>query len=78
MTAIVDLFPDYLRVGRRREMLVGVVCLVDCAIGCTMVMQVGATDTFLYKFCTNWFCCLVMINFGQTNRCTSVKLEYVI
>nr|UYG55591.1 GAT-2 [Macrophthalmus japonicus] len=41
VTAVVDLFPDTLRVGRRREMLVGVVCLVDMAIGCTMVMQGG-------------------------------------
>lgn len=40
VTAIVDLFPDYLRVGRRREMLVGALCLVDMALGCTMVMQV--------------------------------------
>lgn len=40
VTAIVDLFPDYLRVGRRREILVGAVCLIDFAIGCTMVMQV--------------------------------------
>lgn len=41
VTAIVDLFPDTLRRGRRREMLVGVVCLVDFAIGCTMVMNGG-------------------------------------
>lgn len=41
VTAVVDLFPDTLRVGRRREMLVGVVCLVDMAIGSTMVMQVS-------------------------------------
>lgn len=41
VTAVVDLFPDTLRVGRRREMLVGVVCLVDMAIGCSMVMQVS-------------------------------------
>ncbi|KAK7071321.1 Sodium- and chloride-dependent creatine transporter 1 [Halocaridina rubra] len=41
VTAIVDLFPDTLRVGRRREMLVGAVCLFDFAIGCTMVMQGG-------------------------------------
>ncbi|XP_066967258.1 sodium- and chloride-dependent GABA transporter 2-like [Macrobrachium rosenbergii] len=41
VTAIVDLFPDILRVGRRREVLVAVVCLFDFAIGCTMVMQGG-------------------------------------
>lgn len=41
VTALVDLFPDYLRVGHRREVLVGVVCLIDMAIGCTMVMQGG-------------------------------------
>ncbi|KAK8726673.1 hypothetical protein OTU49_009988 [Cherax quadricarinatus] len=41
ITAIVDLFPEYLRVGSRREVLVGVVCLLDFAIGCTMVTQGG-------------------------------------
>ena len=40
ITAIIDLFPDVLRRGRRREMLVGAVCLIDFAIGTTMVMQV--------------------------------------
>ncbi|XP_076063249.1 sodium- and chloride-dependent GABA transporter 3-like [Oratosquilla oratoria] len=41
VTAIVDLYPDYLRRGRKREILVGVVCIIDAAIGCTMVMQGG-------------------------------------
>lgn len=40
VTAIVDLFPDYLRVGRRREALVFGVCSFDFLLGCTMVMQV--------------------------------------
>lgn len=40
VTAIVDLFPDYLRVGRRREALVFGVCAFDFLLGCTMVMQV--------------------------------------
>lgn len=40
ITAIVDLFPDTLRRGRRREMLVGAVCIIDFLIGCTMVMEV--------------------------------------
>ncbi|KAB7493651.1 Sodium- and chloride-dependent GABA transporter 2 [Armadillidium nasatum] len=41
ITAIVDLFPDTLRRGRRREMLVGAVCIIDFLIGCTMVMEGG-------------------------------------
>ncbi|ROT67869.1 sodium- and chloride-dependent GABA transporter 2 [Penaeus vannamei] len=41
VTAIVDLFPDYLRVGRRREALVFGVCAFDFLLGCTMVMQGG-------------------------------------
>ncbi|MPC86795.1 Sodium- and chloride-dependent GABA transporter 3 [Portunus trituberculatus] len=44
VTAVVDLFPNQLRVGYRREMLVGVVCLVDMVIGCTMVMQVSGEE----------------------------------
>ena len=41
ITAIVDLFPNQLRKGKRREILVGVVCFVDFLIGCSMVMQVN-------------------------------------
>ena len=41
VTAIVDLYPEYLRGGRRREMVVGAVCIVDFLIGSCMVMQVG-------------------------------------
>ena len=40
ITAVVDLFPDYLRRGRRREIFVGFVCVFNTLIGCTMVMQV--------------------------------------
>lgn len=40
VTAIVDLFPNYLRQGKRRELLVAVVCIFDFLIGCTMVMEV--------------------------------------
>lgn len=40
ITAIVDLFPNHLRKGKRREVLVAVVCIFDFLIGCTMVMQV--------------------------------------
>jgi len=41
VTAIVDLYPDVLRRGRNRELVVGAVCLFDFLIGCSMVMQGG-------------------------------------
>ena len=45
VTAIVDLYPDTLRRGRNREIVVASVCLFDFAIGCAMIMQVS----FIYK-----------------------------
>ncbi|MCL4136977.1 UNVERIFIED_CONTAM: hypothetical protein GTU68_036164 [Idotea baltica] len=41
VTAIMDLFPNILRRGKRREMLVAVVCIVDFLVGCLMVMEGG-------------------------------------
>ena len=41
VTAIVDLYPDVLRRGRNRELVVGAVCIFDFIIGCSMVMQVS-------------------------------------
>lgn len=41
VTAIVDLYPDALRKGRGREMVVAAVCILDCVVGCSMVMQGG-------------------------------------
>lgn len=49
VTAIVDLFPNFLRRGKRREILVGVVCLVDFFIGCTMVMEVSFWLIYLWS-----------------------------
>lgn len=40
VTAIVDLYPDVLRRGRNRELVVAAVCIVDCIVGCSMIMQV--------------------------------------
>lgn len=41
VTAIVDLYPDVLRRGRNREIIVGLVCIFDFSIGCAMIMQGG-------------------------------------
>ncbi|XP_018009290.1 sodium- and chloride-dependent creatine transporter 1 [Hyalella azteca] len=41
VTAIVDLYPNLLRTRRGREIVVAAVCLLDFAVGCSMVMQGG-------------------------------------
>ncbi len=41
VTAVVDLFPGYLRYGRRREWFIGGTCLVSFLIGLTMVTRVS-------------------------------------
>lgn len=41
ITAMVDLFPGYLRVGKRREKFIALTCLVSYLIGLTMVTRVS-------------------------------------
>nr|BAF95543.1 taurine transporter [Bathymodiolus septemdierum] len=41
VTAIVDFFPNHLRVGKRREIFIGLVCIVCFLIGLSMVTEGG-------------------------------------
>lgn len=41
ITAMVDLFPQYLRVGKRREWFILAVCIVSFGIGLSMVTRVS-------------------------------------
>ncbi|XP_041356928.1 sodium- and chloride-dependent taurine transporter-like [Gigantopelta aegis] len=41
VTAVVDMYPTYIRKGRRREILIGVICLLCFLIGLSMVTQGG-------------------------------------
>lgn len=50
VTAVVDLFPGYLRYGRRREWFIGGTCLVSFLIGLTMVTRGGMYVFQLFDF----------------------------
>jgi len=50
VTAIVDLYPEVLRIGRNRKIVVAAVCIFDFIIGCTMVMQGGAYVFQLFDY----------------------------
>lgn len=43
VTAMVDLFPQYLRIGKRREWFISGVCFVSFLIGLSMVTRVSCT-----------------------------------
>ena len=77
VTAVVDMYPTYIRKGRRREMLIGVICLLCFLIGLSMVTQVSGPfcvwnmsytgyDIFILPLCFFSFHC---IGFILTNYC---------
>lgn len=41
ITAVVDVYPGYLRLGKRREVFIAVVSLVSFIVGLTMVTDVS-------------------------------------
>lgn len=43
VTAMVDLFPGYLRYGKRREWFIGATCVISYLIGLSMVTRVSPT-----------------------------------
>ena len=44
ITAVVDMFPRYLRKGRRREYFIGGTCLISFLIGLSMVTRVSVSN----------------------------------
>ena len=58
MTAIVDLFPQYLRRGYRKEMFTAFVCVIWFLIGLSMVTEVLTHISVL---------CLQQDHFGEQN-----------
>lgn len=40
ITACVDMYPHYLRIGKRREIFTGIVCFICFLIGLSMVTEV--------------------------------------
>lgn len=49
ITAVVDMFPRYLRKGRRREYFIFFTCLVSFLIGLSMVTRVSKSPKFNHE-----------------------------
>ncbi|XP_014676670.1 PREDICTED: sodium- and chloride-dependent taurine transporter-like, partial [Priapulus caudatus] len=62
LTAVVDIFPGFLRKGYNREIFTAVVCFVSFLVGLAMVSQGGVYVFHLFNnyaaagFCLLWFC----------------------
>jgi len=59
VTAVVDVFPKYLRYGRRREWFILTTCLVSYLIGLAMVTRVCPTTQCplitMLTYCAGWY-----------------------